>query len=302
MPNRRQPGRTIDVALALASFRRNVLKSRPHFVLSFMNKYNAFALASLWGTGIPVIVSERDSPTEVLPRFRVLARDLLYPWAAGAIFQTAAAQAFHLGRSRIVRSAIIPNPITRIIEPSERKPEKIVLSVGRLVEKKAVDHLISAFGAMKVPGWRLMICGDGPMRAALEAQVRSLELSNRVDFIGAVSDLRPYFKRAGMLAFSSLYEGFPNALAEAMISGLPCVSYDCPTGPSELIQDRVNGRLVPVGDWTALAAAMDEVAADQVTADRYGTASATLARALDAGTIADRFLDFCDEAARNARR
>ncbi|HAJ45574.1 MAG TPA: hypothetical protein DCL54_03220 [Alphaproteobacteria bacterium] len=302
VPNRRQPGRTVDVALALAAFRRKVLKIRPRFVLSFMNKYNAFALASLWGSGTPVIVSERDSPTEVLPRLRVLARDSLYPGAAGAIFQTAAAQAFHLGRSRIARSTIIPNPITRIIEPSERTPEKIVLSVGRLVGKKAVDHLIRAFGAMQTPGWRLMICGDGPMRATLDAQVSSLGLSSRVDFIGAVSDLRPFYKRAGMFAFSSLYEGFPNALAEAMVSGLPCVSYDCPTGPSELIQDRVNGRLVPVGDWISLAAAMDEVAAEQVTADRYGEASATLARALDPQTIADRFLEFCDQSAQKARQ
>lgn len=300
--NRGRILRVLDALRAARAFRRVIRAADPDFVLSFMNKYNVFAIASLGGTGTPVIASERDSPTEALSWARRLSRDLAYPSARGLVFQTAAAEAFIRGRSRIARAAVIPNPVGRIIEPAERRGEKVVLSVGRLVAKKAVDQLIRAFDAMTVPGWRLVICGDGPLRGALEAQASACDAAGRIEFVGPVTDLAPHFRRAGMFAFSSLYEGFPNALAEAVVSGLPCVAYDCPTGPSELIRDRHNGRLVPVGDWRGLALAMDEIAANADLAARYSANSEPLAAWLDPAVIADRFLDFCDEAAEQGVR
>lgn len=296
-PHRSKISRVVDVALATFLFRRAVCAVRPEFVLSFMNKYNSFAIASLLGTGTPVIISERDSPTEALPWMRTFARDMLYPLAAGVICQTQKGLDFITTRMRVRKATVIPNPIPRVIHLSERRPEAVVLSIGRLVEKKAIDQLIRAFGAMVTPGWRLVICGDGPLRSTLESQVRTCDLAGRVEFVGMTQDLATFHRRAGIFALSSLYEGFPNALAEAVTSGIPSVAYDCPTGPSELIDDGISGRLVPVGDWKALARAMDEIASDNERAEAYSRASSSLGSHLDASQIAHKFLSFCQTAA-----
>ena len=285
--------------MALFRFRKCVVRLRPKFVLSFMNKYNVFCLVSLKGTKIPVIVSERDSPTEELPKIRSLLRDRYYPYADGIIFQTKAARDFINSRGSLcVEQTIIPNPIIRVIDPDSRKPDHIILAIGRLVPKKGFDQLLDAFAGMRNGGgWRLVICGDGPMRSALERRARDLGVYNCVEFAGMVKDLGIYYRKAGLFAFSSLYEGYPNALAEAMVSGLPCISYDCPTGPAEMIQHGVNGLLVTVGDVAALSAAMDMLVADSDMAQRLSIQAAKLGQVVATGAIAKRYLDYCESVA-----
>jgi GalNAc-alpha-(1->4)-GalNAc-alpha-(1->3)-diNAcBac-PP-undecaprenol alpha-1,4-N-acetyl-D-galactosaminyltransferase len=293
--------RCIDVLLAARSFRKTMKRIRPSFVLSFMNKYNAFCLAALRGTRIPVIVSERGSPSEKLPWIRVVARDRLYPYAAGLICQTEAGRRFMESRGTSRCVTVIPNPVSRVVEPNERRPEKIVLGVGRLIEGKGFDHLLEAFAALQVLGWRLVLCGDGPERDALKQKAAALGIADRVEFAGVVCDLRPYFQRAGIFAFSSMHEGYPNALAEALVSGLPCVSYDCPTGPSELIVDGETGLLVRVGDRDELARAIDRLAANPVFAEQLGAAALGRAQELEPSRVAAAYLDFCVRAASLAR-
>ncbi len=299
-PNRPALGRVLDVVRAAQRFRRIIKRLRPTFVLSFMNKYNAFCLMALRGMRIPVIVSERGSPTEVLPRVRVAARDMLYPSAAGLICQTGAGYDFITAQTRVRAAIVIPNPVRRVIDPAERKPEKIILAVGRFIESKGFDQLVAAVAAMSVAGWRLILCGDGPLRTALEQQARRLGIEGGVEFPGLVGDLAPYYRRAGIFAFSSLHEGFPNALAEAMVSGLPCVSYDCPTGPSDLIEDGESGLLIPVGDVAAMTAALDQLAVDRDFAERLGTQAAKLAVCLDPVHVSRQYLAFCETAARRS--
>lgn len=290
--------RTFDIMLASWRFRRLISRLSPEFVVSFMNKYNAFCLASLFGLPVPVIVSERDSPTEKLPRSRIIARDVLYPFAAGLICQTDRGRDFITARTRIKRSAVIPNPVDPMIEPSSRDAEKIILGVGRFVPKKGFDQLITSFAAMNDESWRLVLCGDGPLREQLIMQAEALGVSRRMELPGLVSDLGPYLSRAGIFAFPSLYEGFPNALAEAMVSGLACISYDCPTGPSDLIDDGKNGVLIPVGDVAAMTAALDRLAADRDFAERLGARAGELAAQLDPAHVSAEYLAFCEAAAR----
>lgn len=286
--------RLLDVVLAGFAFRMAVQQLRPRFVLSFMNKYNAFSIWWLLGTGIPVLGSERGSPYEALPRIRVLARNLLYPLAAGIIFQTEAARAAMSSKIRIKRAEVIPNPVPRIIDPKVRQPECMVLAVGRLVESKAVDQLIRAFETMRARNWRLVICGDGPMRSFLEDVACGTSARDRIEFVGATSDLAPFHRRAGIFAMTSLHEGFPNALAEAVVSGIPCVAYNCLTGPADLINDGRSGRLVEVGDWAGLAKAMDEIAGNDDVARAFSEAAAEIGAQLEPSMISARFLTFCD--------
>lgn len=296
-PNRGSFSRVLDIVTASWRFRRLIARLRPAFVLSFMNKYNAFCLASLGGLPVHVIVSERDSPTEKLPKSRVLARDKLYPYAAGLICQTERGRDFIAARTKIRRAVVIPNPIDPIIEPGSRKAEKIVLGFGRFVPKKGFDQLIASFAAMNDDSWRLVLCGDGPMREQLRLQAEALGVSRRVEFPGLVKDLRPYLSKAAIFAFPSMYEGFPNALAEAMVSGLACVSYDCPTGPAELIDHGENGLLVPVGDVHCFTQCLARLAEDRAFAERLGEKAALLAQRLHPELIAAKFLQFCEDAA-----
>lgn len=299
--NRGLFGRNADILGAAISFRRIVRGIQPRFVLSFMNKYNAFALAALYGTGARVFVSERGSPIEKLPWVRGFARDRLYPSAAGVVCQTQAGLDFITSRTNVRNATVIPNPVRRIIDPAERIPERVILSVGRFVPSKGFDQLIAAFASMRDQDWRLVLCGDGPTRPELEHKAKALGVADRVEFTGLASDLKPYYRRAGFFAFSSLHEGFPNALAEAMVSGLPCVSYDCPTGPSDMIHGEHNGLLVPVGDARALAAALDRLAFDRNFAERLGKRAAEAAEALDPERIADRYLAFCEQVRKSVR-
>lgn len=299
-PKRRAIRRMLDIVRAMWRLRLLIKRLRPVFVLSFMNKYNVFCLLALYGLRIPVIVSERGSPTEILPRIRVVARDILYPWASGLICQTRDGHDFITTQARVRYATVIPNPVRRIIDPGDRVAEKMILAVGRFVDAKGFDQLLKAVAAMSVTDWRLVLCGDGPLRTALEQQARTLGIAERVEFPGLVVDLAPYYRRAGIFAFSSLHEGFPNALAEALVSGLPCVSYDCPTGPSDLIINGESGLLIPVGEVAAMTAALNRLATDRNLAEQLGARAADLVERLDPACVSREYLAFCETVARRS--
>lgn len=131
---------------------------------------------------------------------------------------------------------------------------KTVLAVGRLHEQKGFDLLLQAWKPIEktYSDWSLRIVGEGPKRAELEAQIESQGLK-RVVLAGATNNVLDEYEAASIFVLSSRYEGLPLALIEAMWSGLPCIAFDCPQGPAELLaEDR--GWLVPDGDIAELTA------------------------------------------------
>jgi glycosyltransferase involved in cell wall biosynthesis len=124
-----------------------------------------------------------------------------------------------------------------------------------LVDQKGFDLLIRAFARSKLAeeGWRLAIIGEGPRREDLLRLATDLKIGASVDMPGFTQNISERLHRAGIFAFASRFEGFPNALLEAMQIGLPCVSTDCPSGPSDLITDGEDGLLVAVDDEEAMA-------------------------------------------------
>jgi glycosyltransferase involved in cell wall biosynthesis len=137
-----------------------------------------------------------------------------------------------------------------------------VLGVGRLVPAKGFDLLIPAFRDVLREGLdlNLLILGEGPERSGLESQARALGIADRVFLPGFEANPYPYFKHAKMFVLSSRYEGLAMVLLEALALGAPVVAMDCPSGPRELLENGRFGVLVPLGDRTALAGAIREVA------------------------------------------
>jgi glycosyltransferase involved in cell wall biosynthesis len=180
-----------------------------------------------------------------------------------------------------VHLASIPNSSREMGGQKARLDEKTVLAAGRLRRQKGFDRLIRAFGPVAAahPDWRLRICGRGRLREDLQRLIEEEGLSDVVTLAKRSKHLEREMERASLFVLSSRFEGFPLILLEAMSKGLPVVSFDCPTGPGEVIENRRSGILVPDGDVAALAAAMREVIED--SALRRRLAAAAVERAHD---------------------
>jgi glycosyltransferase involved in cell wall biosynthesis len=174
-----------------------------------------------------------------------------------------------------VRVEAIPNAVPELGGAPSPLAGKLVLGAGRLRRQKAFALLITAFAqvAPDHPGWNLLIAGEGPRRPVLEALVRDLGLEGRVSLPGRIRHLGAEMERASIFALSSRFEGFPMVLLEAFAKGLPVVSFDCPTGPRELIDHERDGLLVPNGDVPGLARAIAQLMDDEDARRRYGDAA-----------------------------
>ena len=170
---------------------------------------------------------------------------------------------------------ILPNPLNPLFVKNkyEGVREPLIVAVGRTDENKNHAMLIHAFAriASEYPNVNLCIYGDGNCKEQLEQLVKEKELTDRISLPGTVTNVAEHIYKAQIFALTSNTEGKPNSLMEAMALGLPVVSTDCPCGgPSTLIEDGVNGLLVPVGDAYALADAFRKILSDPQYAQKLG--------------------------------
>ncbi len=242
--------------------RRIVKQEQPDLVLSLPEEIGVYVLLALLETGIPVYVSERNNPW-AMPDVKLtrILRRLMYPFAKGIIFQTEMAKSF-FPKSIRKKGIVLPNPVddSRIPQAYTGNRENWIAAVGRLEPQKNFPLLLRAFRRFSAqhPEYRLVIFGEGRKRAALEALIAELGLEEKVALPGRDAQVLEKIQKAAMFVLSSDYEGMPNVLLEAMCMGMPVISTDCPSGgPRELIEDGVNGLLVPVGDEMAMYQAME---------------------------------------------
>ncbi|UFN46340.1 stealth conserved region 3 domain-containing protein [Nocardioides okcheonensis] len=188
---------------------------------------------------------------------------------------------------------VIPNPLPSHAQPRSPLDQKTFVTAGRLAPEKQFEHVVDAFWRIHedLPGWTLRIFGDGPRADNLRAQVRKLGLEDRVELPGAVDDLAAEWARASVAVLASRGEGYPLVLQEAMSAGVPAISYDCPSGPREIITHDVDGLLVPPASKAALAAAMLRVATDDDLRARLGEAALTRSERWDGQALARRWVD-----------
>jgi L-malate glycosyltransferase len=158
--------------------------------------------------------------------------------------------------------------------PDERGDGPLVGMVGRLGWKKGYEHALDAFALLRdrVPGLRVDIVGDGDLRAELEARIERLGLGDTVRLLGQRSDVPACLERFDCFVLSSIIEGMPNALLEAMAMGLPVVTTSA-GGSAEVVEDGVSGLVVPPANPAALADAVGRILGDSSLATRFAHAA-----------------------------
>jgi len=243
---------------------------RPHAVLSTMTGTNLLvALACMRAlTSARLVLREASSLVNTKSALKRLAMRWLYRRADGLVAVSAgvAQDLRGLGladdRIHVIRNPVDQERLRQLADVgpvlSEIEGTPYVVALGRLTEAKDYPFLLRAYAASKLfRSHRLAIVGEGEQRDMLESLVRELGIADRVLFPGALDNPFRVLAGAALLVLSSRWEGYPNVLLEALALGVPVVATDCTHGPREILDGGRYGRLVPVGDATALSRAME---------------------------------------------
>lgn len=250
---------------SIRALRRQIRAEGHPIVVSFMDRSNIPVLLATRGMGIALAVAERIDPrTQRYSLFKRFCMRACYPWADAVVVQTENvkkewAECFVPPRKvHVIHNPMLPPVVNPEAVPGWL-PTRFLCCVGRLHPQKGFDLLFKILPELfaRWPEYHLVILGEGENRAELEAAARRLGIAHRVFMPGFIQHPHAIMQRASLFIFPSRFEGFPNALIEAMALGLPAVSFDCPSGPSCLIRHGINGLLVPPQDTDALAEAIN---------------------------------------------
>lgn len=280
--------------------RATIRRLKPDVVVSFIDQVNILIVLACKGLSLPVIISERVHPAyHDIGRFWSILRRLVYNGATTLVVQTKDIADWFLSWCSM-NVLIIPNPVRQPqkqwVENSQERP--IVIAAGRLMHQKGFDLLIKAFArvADEFPEWDLIIHGEGEDRLFLEKLAVNSGVQDRVSFPGWTSDLAGALVKANVFCLSSRFEGFPNALSEAMSLGLPVLSTNCPSGPADMITDDKDGVLVQPDSIHALAQGLRRLMADAPLRSRLGAS----ARSVSKRYRLERIVDMWDECIRHS--
>lgn len=265
----RKSSRITMVPSWINRLRNYAKKQKPDIIVSFVARINILTQIALRNLDIPIIVSERNDPYMDGRGFLVdIFTKWLYPKASHVVFQTKRAQGYF---PTLNNSCIISNPVEIHADKKEVLKNRIV-SVGRLSEQKNQRLLITAFAQVhkKYPEYVLDIYGEGHLRDSLQQLISDLGVEDYVSLKGNVQDIHNEISDAKLFVLSSDYEGLSNALLEAMMMGIPCISTNC-AGSDEYIEHGENGLLVEVGNLSAMADAIEYMITHVEEATHMGT-------------------------------
>lgn len=301
-----------------AGLLKAIRQHRPTHILSAADDVNCMCIIAniLTGRSIKVVVSNHNTLSHQisylhgLPRLKLLFTRLLmrslYPQAEGVVavsegVATDLAKQLKMNPGRIT---VIYNPVIDMHFDARLKQETlpifhedtqpIVLYAGRLTAEKRIDLLIEAFSlVLSSISARLIIAGDGPLRADITQQIHRHGLADRVQLLGFVQNILPIMAKADVLVLASDYEGLGNVIIESLACGTAVVATDCPHGPSEILENGKYGKLVPTGSAVAIGRAITETLEDRNRSDK----SALRQRGLEfrASLAAKKYLSLLDK-------
>lgn len=275
---------------------RALLKSiKPDFVLSFMCKYNPYTIVAASFLNLNIYVSDRSNPRKIWSKSIALPRKYTYRFASGIIAQTSLAKELIQKETGNRNISVISNPLKEVLDYPDMERKNIILNVGRLVPEKGQKFLLDAFSKIDSDNWELVILGNGPLLHDLKQQAKMLGIDHKVKFKGTVDNVDKWLARSSIFAFTSLSEGFPNALVEAMAAGLPCVSFDCDAGPRDLIVDGKNGYLINIKDVSSLTKRLEQLVGNSDLRLELSVAAKKVVVDLNAKQISNQYLEFCSK-------
>lgn len=246
---------------------RKVIKmEKPSIAISFLGRVNIRFLIATIKMPLKKIVSVRNDPRHEYGSSSIYKSlsNMLFRLADGIVFQTQEAS-LYFDKVLERKKAIIPNSVDPVFFDTPYIGGEGIVTFGRLEPQKKHSLLIDSFGeiASKYPNINLFIYGVGSLEKKLKEQIENSGLSKRVFLMGVTDDVRKELSKAMLFVLSSDYEGMPNALMESLAVGVPSISTDCPCGgPRDLIQNGVNGILVPCDDKRSMVNAIDNMLAN----------------------------------------
>jgi GalNAc-alpha-(1->4)-GalNAc-alpha-(1->3)-diNAcBac-PP-undecaprenol alpha-1,4-N-acetyl-D-galactosaminyltransferase len=246
--------------------RKIITRLQPDIVFSVIWDANLHTLLALIFSKVRVVVSEHTDLRYLrLPLHLRILRSVLYPMASCVTLVTANCLEFVSKKFPKWKTIVMTNPFTPApLGSSDLKFElkkPFVLAAGRLSYEKGFDLLIRAFSKIAdlYPDWNIYIFGEGPEKENLEKLISSLNLTHRIYLKGVTPYIGSVLLQADIFCLSSRREGQPVVLGEAMLAAKAIVSFDCPSGPSKMLQHKISGLLVPPNDIEQLAANLSEL-------------------------------------------
>lgn len=260
--------------IVISKLTKYFLKTKPDVAISFIAENSIVTGIASKIAGVRHITSERIDPNEVKRSF-ILQKTInyFYKKCESVILQTERAKRFFSKKIQN-KAVVIGNPIHVNAFAKEEKRKKIV-TAGRLEKQKNHRMLINSFAKVSklYPDYELHIYGEGRLRNELQKQIDEMNLGEKVYLVGNVENIHEQISDAQMFVLSSDYEGLSNALLEAMMMGIACVSTDC-AGSDEVIENYENGVLVPVGDEEKITKAILKLIEDKEMRNKISANSA----------------------------
>ena len=280
-------------------FRKYVKVQGPDLVLSFMKMIGFVVSLSLFGMGIPQVVSERNDPRYNRSKIlrKLITFSYLLPDIKGVVVQTKNAKDYFSFGKIYNKIAVICNPIFVEKEMIGRslmsKKEDLIVSVGRLARQKRQDILIEAFSLFHKshPSYKLCIYGEGGSRDFLRDLSKRMGVEDFVFLPGRSDRVLDEICRARMFVMTSAFEGMSNALLEALCIGLPCISTKV-NGATDLIRDGETGFLVNVGDIEAIAEKMSFIADNAESSTSIGNAAKSIYDKFSVDVVSNQWISY----------
>lgn len=277
--------------------RKEIKKYSPDIILSLAKpSTNLYLMLACSGLSTKIILSERSSPN-FYPKSRLMrkARNITYLLASGLVFQSESAKAY-FSKNIQKKGIVIPNPLLPgLPKVHYGKVNKRIITACRLSEEKNIPMLIKSFWLFKqkYPDYYLEIYGDGPCRKELEDLAISLNIQNKVKFMGFEKNIHAKIAEGGIFVLTSNFEGLSNSMLEAMAIGIPVICTDAPIGTArQYIETYKNGILIPVGDVEALYHAMCDVEENEVLRINMSNAAIKIKDLLDEGIIINKWITY----------
>lgn len=293
--------RNLRRILVLRKAIRNVA---PSTIVSFMDGNNVIATLAAFGTGIPIVISERSDPTRAeIPRAWTFLRKRTYPMAALLVVQSSMQLEWACTNFPSLRSLVIPNPLgvdptagvaggrSIVPLPHSTRPQ-VILTVGRLAPEKQIDKLIGVFERFSDihSGWKLQIVGEGSERASLENLIAASRHGSRIELLGAIQDPSNHYSNARIYVMCSKFEGFPNSVIEAMAFGAAPIGFNCAKCLSDIIENGFSGIIVQPDDWDGLLKSMIDLATDAKSQAKISLAASKRGRSFSSTVVSSQWL------------